>query len=66
MHGFGFGTGRGTGFIHSTGLFMSIIDHLAADQIMVDVVCSSIAIPHPVHRDLTRAEDIIALFDKPS
>ena len=41
MHGFGFGTGRGTGFIHSTGLFMSIIDFLVADQIMVGVACSS-------------------------
>ena len=41
MHGFGFGTGRGTGFIHLTGLFMSIIDFLVADQIMVGVACSS-------------------------
>ena len=41
MHGFGFGTGRGTGFIHPTGLFMSIIDFLVADQIMVGVACSS-------------------------
>ena len=41
MHGFGCGTGRGTGFIHPTGLFMSIIDFLVADQIMVGVACSS-------------------------
>ena len=38
---FGFGSGRCTGFIHSTGLFMSIIDYLAADQIMVGVAGSS-------------------------
>ena len=41
MHGFDFGTGRSTGFIHPTGLFMSIIDFLVADQIMVGVACSS-------------------------
>ncbi len=41
MHGFSFGTERGTGLIHSTGLFMSIIDYLAADQVMVGVVGSS-------------------------
>jgi nitrogen PTS system EIIA component len=41
MHGFGFGTGRCTGFIHSTGLFMSITDYLAANQIMVGVAGSS-------------------------
>jgi nitrogen PTS system EIIA component len=41
MRGFGFGTGCCKGYIHFTGLFMSIIDYLAADQIMVGVVCSS-------------------------
>ena len=41
LHSFGSGTGRCTGFIHSTGLFMSIIDYLAADQIMVGVAGSS-------------------------
>ena len=41
MLGFGVEAGRRTGFIHSTGLFMSIIDYLAADQIMVGVAGSS-------------------------
>ena len=41
MHCFGFEAGRCTGFIHSTGLFMSIIDYLTADQIMVGVAGSS-------------------------
>ena len=41
MHGFGFEARRCTGFIHSTGLFMSIIDYLAAEQIMVGVASSS-------------------------
>jgi nitrogen PTS system EIIA component len=36
-----FGTGHCTDFIHSTGLLMSIIDFLAADQIMVGVGSSS-------------------------
>ena len=37
-HGFGFGSVQCRGFVHSTGLFMSITDYLAADQIMVGVV----------------------------
>ena len=37
----GFRTGRCSGFIHYTGLFMSIIDYLATNQIMVGVACSS-------------------------
>jgi PTS system nitrogen regulatory IIA component len=41
IHGFGFQSGRCTGFIHSTGLFMSIIYYLTADQIMVGVASSS-------------------------
>jgi nitrogen PTS system EIIA component len=41
MHGFGFGPERCKGCIHSTGLSMTIIDYLAADQIMVGVASSS-------------------------
>ena len=37
MHDFGFGSVQCRGFVHSTGLFMSITDYLAADQIMVGV-----------------------------
>jgi hypothetical protein len=35
MCGFGFGVARCTGFINISGLFMSIINYLTADQIMV-------------------------------
>ena len=38
---FGFGPSRCIDSIHSAGLFMSIIDYLAADQIMVGVAGSS-------------------------
>ena len=38
---FGFGPGRCKIFIHPAGLFMSIIDYIAADQIMVGVAGSS-------------------------
>ena len=41
LYRFGFGSMRCTGSIHFTGLFMSIIDYLAADQIMVGVAGSS-------------------------
>jgi hypothetical protein len=41
MRGFDFGTVRSTDFINSTGCFMSILDYLAADQIMVGVAGSS-------------------------
>ena len=40
-HGIGLEAVRCTGFIHSTGLFMSIIDYLTADQVMVGVAGSS-------------------------
>ena len=40
-HGFGVGPERCKGFIHSAGLSMSIIDYIAADQIMVGVAGSS-------------------------
>ena len=36
-HDFGFGSVQCKDFVHSTGLFMSITDYLAADQIMVGV-----------------------------
>ena len=41
MNDFGLGSGHYKGFIHSSGLFMSIIDYIAADQIMVGVAGSS-------------------------
>ena len=41
LRDFGFGPGRCKLFIHSAGLFMSIIDYIAADQIMVGVAGSS-------------------------
>ena len=41
MRGFGFGALRCTGFIRTSGLFISIINYLTADQIMVGVACSS-------------------------
>ena len=41
LYRFGFGSMRCTGSIHFTGLFMSIIDYLAADQIMIGVAGSS-------------------------
>lgn len=41
LHDFGVGPGRCKGFIHSAGLSMSIIDYIAADQIMVGVAGSS-------------------------
>ena len=41
MHDFGFGPRRCKSFIHSAGLLMSIIDYIAADQIMVGVAGSS-------------------------
>ena len=41
MHDFGFGPGHYSGFINSAGLFMSILDYIAADQIMVGVAGSS-------------------------
>ena len=40
LHDFGVGPRRCKGFIHSAGLSMSIIDYIAADQIMIGVACS--------------------------
>ena len=106
MHNFGLRREHCKGIIHTAGLFMSIIDYIAADQIMVGVAGSSkkqlieqlteraaeltglcrrslfeivmrrerlgstaigngIAIPHAVHRDLTRTVGIIAVLTSP-